>query len=157
VGDSAACIELREACIDFGQEDEPFDCVVECRALRKILKRLQDPLTSGWLRHDRILPPSAGSEVSSVVPSPGLRPRSQKEQRLTNSQRRAGTPIKERSHCSDGRWTFDGKTLRFAKPIPLPERRDTSMPLTLQPIRQALRASGRPADCRSGRRGGGQA
>ncbi|MCU1347232.1 MAG: hypothetical protein JWO56_262 [Acidobacteria bacterium] len=45
---------------------------------------------------------------------------------------RAGTPIEERSHCSDGRWSFDGKTLRFAKPIALPERRDTSMPLTLQ-------------------------
>ena len=44
---------------------------------------------------------------------------------------RAGRPIEEGSHCSDGRWTFDGKTLRFAKPIGLPERRDTSMPLTL--------------------------
>ncbi len=45
---------------------------------------------------------------------------------------RAGKPIEERSHCSDGRWSFDGKTLRFAKPMALPERRDTSMPLTLQ-------------------------
>src|SRR5439155_24054440 len=44
---------------------------------------------------------------------------------------RAGQPIEEGSHCSDGGWSFDGKTLRFAKPIPLPERRDTSMPLTL--------------------------
>jgi hypothetical protein len=44
---------------------------------------------------------------------------------------RAGQPIEEGSHCSDGRWSFDGKTLRFAKPIALPERRDTSMPLTL--------------------------
>jgi len=44
---------------------------------------------------------------------------------------RAGQPIEESSHCSDGRWSFDGKTLRFAKPIALPERRDTSMPLTL--------------------------
>ena len=44
---------------------------------------------------------------------------------------RAGQPIDEGSHCSDGRWSFDGKTLRFAKPIGLPERRDTSMPLTL--------------------------
>jgi hypothetical protein len=48
---------------------------------------------------------------------------------------RAGAPIEERSRCRDGRWSFDGKTLRFAKPIALPERRDTSMPLTLQ-IRQ---------------------
>ncbi|MEA2336941.1 MAG: hypothetical protein QOE82_948 [Thermoanaerobaculia bacterium] len=44
---------------------------------------------------------------------------------------RAGQPIEEASHCSDGRWSFDGKTLRFAKPIALPERRDASMPLTL--------------------------
>ena len=45
---------------------------------------------------------------------------------------RAGQPIEEGSHCSDGRWSFDGKTLRFTKPIALPERRDTSMPLTLR-------------------------
>ena len=44
---------------------------------------------------------------------------------------RAGQPIEEGSHCSDGGWSFDGKTLQFAKPIALPERRDTSMPLTL--------------------------
>jgi hypothetical protein len=44
---------------------------------------------------------------------------------------RAGQAIEERSHCSDGEWSFDGRTLRFAKPIALPERRDTSMPLTL--------------------------
>ena len=44
---------------------------------------------------------------------------------------RAGQPIEEGSHCSDGGWSFDGKTLRFAKPIALPERLDTSMPLTL--------------------------
>lgn len=44
---------------------------------------------------------------------------------------RAGQPIEQGSHCSDGRWSFDGKTLRFTKPIALPERRDTSMPLTL--------------------------
>jgi hypothetical protein len=44
---------------------------------------------------------------------------------------RAGQPIEAGSQCSDGGWSFDGKTLRFAKPIALPERRDTSMPLTL--------------------------
>jgi hypothetical protein len=44
---------------------------------------------------------------------------------------RAGQPIGMGSHCGDGGWSFDGKTLRFAKPIALPERRDTSMPLTL--------------------------
>lgn len=45
---------------------------------------------------------------------------------------RAGQRIGEGSRCSDGGWTFDGKTLRFAKPIALPERLDTSMPLTLR-------------------------
>jgi hypothetical protein len=45
---------------------------------------------------------------------------------------RAGQPIQGKSHCSDGGWSFDGRTLRFAKPIALPERRDTSMPLTLR-------------------------
>jgi hypothetical protein len=45
---------------------------------------------------------------------------------------RAGKPIEESSHCNDGRWSFDGKTLRFTKPIALPEKRDTSMPLTLR-------------------------
>jgi hypothetical protein len=44
---------------------------------------------------------------------------------------RAGKPIEESSRCSDGGWSFDGKTLRFTKPIALPERLDTSMPLTL--------------------------
>ena len=44
---------------------------------------------------------------------------------------RAGQPIEESSQCSDGGWSFNGKTLRFAKSIALPERRDTSMPLTL--------------------------
>lgn len=44
---------------------------------------------------------------------------------------RAGQPIEEGSECSDGGWSFDGRTLRFAKPIALPERHDTSMPLTL--------------------------
>jgi hypothetical protein len=33
---------------------------------------------------------------------------------------RAGQPIEEGSHCSDGGWSFDGKTLRFAKPIACP-------------------------------------
>ena len=44
---------------------------------------------------------------------------------------RAGQPIEKGSHCSDGGWSFDGKTLRFAKPIALQEKIDTSMPLTL--------------------------
>ena len=34
--------------------------------------------------------------------------------------------------CAYHGWSFDGETLRFAKPIALSERSDTSMPLTLQ-------------------------
>lgn len=45
---------------------------------------------------------------------------------------RAGQRIEEGSHCSDGRWSFDGNSLRFSKPIALPEKLDTSMPLTLR-------------------------
>lgn len=45
---------------------------------------------------------------------------------------RAGQPIEQRSQCSDGTWSFDGKELRFTKEIALPEKRDTSMPLTLR-------------------------
>lgn len=44
---------------------------------------------------------------------------------------RAGQTIEEGSRCNDGRWSLDGKTLRFTRPIALPERLDTSMPLTL--------------------------
>jgi hypothetical protein len=44
---------------------------------------------------------------------------------------RAGQPIEEGSRCSDGRWSVDGTSLRFSKPMALPERRDRSMPLTL--------------------------
>lgn len=61
MGDPAACIELREPCIDLGQEDEPLDRVVEGRVLRKILERLKYPLTSRWFRQDRILPRSVDS------------------------------------------------------------------------------------------------
>jgi hypothetical protein len=61
-----------------------------------------------------------------------FRYRAEREATANALRARAGLPIEERSHCSDGRWTFDGKTLRFAKPIALPKRRDTSMPLTLR-------------------------
>jgi len=45
---------------------------------------------------------------------------------------RAGQGIEEGSRCRDGRWSFDGTSLRFSKPIALPEKLDTSMPLTLR-------------------------
>ena len=61
-----------------------------------------------------------------------FRYRAEREATANALRARAGLPIVEASHCSDGRWTFDGKTLQFAKPIALGERRDTSMPLTLR-------------------------
>jgi hypothetical protein len=60
-----------------------------------------------------------------------FRYRAEREATANALRARAGQPIEESLRCSDGRWSFDGKTLRFAKPIALPERLDTSMPLTL--------------------------
>lgn len=64
-----------------------------------------------------------------------FRYRAEREATANALRVRVGQPIAERSHCSDGWWSFDGTTLRFAKPIPLPEKVDQSMPLTLR-IRQ---------------------
>jgi len=61
-----------------------------------------------------------------------FRYRAEREATANALRARAGQPIEKESQCSDGAWSFDGKTLRFAKPIALPERRDTSMPLTLR-------------------------
>ena len=72
-----------------------------------------------------------GTDLTSVWRR-AFRYRAEREATANALRARAGLPIEEGSHCSDGRWTFDGKTLRFAKPIALPERRDTSMPLTLR-------------------------
>ena len=60
-----------------------------------------------------------------------FRYRAEREATANALRARAGQPIEESSQCSDGGWSFDGKTLRFAKSIALPERRDTSMPLML--------------------------
>lgn len=61
-----------------------------------------------------------------------VRYRVEREATANALRARAGQPIEEGSRCSDGGWSFDGKTLWFAKPIALPERRDTSMPLRLR-------------------------
>lgn len=61
-----------------------------------------------------------------------FRYRAEREATANALRARAGEPIEERSQCSDGAWSFDGTTLRFAKPIALPEKIDTSMPLTLR-------------------------
>lgn len=61
-----------------------------------------------------------------------FRYRAEREATANALRARAGHPIEEQSQCSDGAWSFDGKTLQFAIPIPLPEKIDTSMPLTLR-------------------------
>ena len=61
-----------------------------------------------------------------------FRYRAEREATANALRIRAGQPIDPGSRCSDGSWSFDGKTLQFAKPISLPEKIDTSMPLTLQ-------------------------
>ncbi|HET7706779.1 MAG TPA: hypothetical protein VFM36_11880 [Thermoanaerobaculia bacterium] len=61
-----------------------------------------------------------------------FRYRAEREATANALRARAGQPIDERSQCSDGAWQFDGTTLSFPKPIALPERRDTSMPLTIR-------------------------
>lgn len=60
-----------------------------------------------------------------------FRYRAEREATANALRVRAGQRLEERSQCSDGAWSFDGKTLRFTKPIALPEKYDTSMPLTL--------------------------
>ena len=61
-----------------------------------------------------------------------FRYRAEREATANALRARAGQPIVSTSRCSDGAWTFDGKTLAFSKPIALPETVDTSMPLTLR-------------------------
>lgn len=61
-----------------------------------------------------------------------FRYRAEREATANALRARAGQSVEVASRCSDGTWSFDGKTLRFAKPIALPEKIDTSMPLTLQ-------------------------
>ena len=60
-----------------------------------------------------------------------FRYRAEREATANALRARAGNAIEARSQCTDGRWSLDGETLKFTKPIPLPEQRDTSMPLTL--------------------------
>jgi hypothetical protein len=60
-----------------------------------------------------------------------FRYRAEREATANALRARAGQRIEESSRCSDGRWSFDGHSLRFSKPIALSERLDTSMPLTL--------------------------
>jgi hypothetical protein len=72
-----------------------------------------------------------GTDLTSVWRR-AFRYRAEREATANALRVREGKPIETSSHCSDGGWSFDGTTLRFAKPTSLPDRRDLSMPLTLQ-------------------------
>jgi hypothetical protein len=61
-----------------------------------------------------------------------FRYRAEREATANALRARAGQPIEPSSQCSDGGWTFDGRTLRFARPMVPPEPRDLSMPMTLR-------------------------
>jgi hypothetical protein len=80
----------------------------------------------------RVAPDVADLSDLDITWQRAFRYRAEREATANALRARAAQPIEEGSHCSDGGWSFDGKTLRFAKPIALPERRDTSMPLTLR-------------------------
>lgn len=73
--------------------------------------------------------PTAGLDISWQR---AFRYRAEGEATANALRVRAGQPVEEASRCSDGRWSYDGQTLRFTKTIALPERRDPSMPLALQ-------------------------
>jgi len=72
-----------------------------------------------------------GTDLTSVWRR-AFRYRAEREATANALRLRQGLSIETRSRCSDGAWSFDGKTLRFAKPLPAPERRDLSMPMTLR-------------------------
>ena len=79
----------------------------------------------------RVVPEGADGSDLDFTWQRAFRYRAEREATANALRARAGQPIDPGSHCSDGRWNFDGKAIRFAKPIALPEQRDTSMPLTL--------------------------
>jgi hypothetical protein len=71
-----------------------------------------------------------GTDLTSVWRR-AFRYRAEREATANALRVREGKPIETGSGCSDGAWSFDGETLRFAKPIPVADPRDISMPLTL--------------------------
>jgi hypothetical protein len=71
-----------------------------------------------------------GTDLTSVWRR-AFRYRAEREASANALRLRQGTPIETSSRCSDGGWSVDGKTLRFAKPMAPPEGRDLSMPLTI--------------------------
>lgn len=72
-----------------------------------------------------------GSDLSQIWLR-AFRHRAEREATANALRIRDGKPIEERSVCSDGSWSFDGKTLRFSRTIETAPP-DTPMPLVLQP------------------------
>jgi hypothetical protein len=60
-----------------------------------------------------------------------FRSRAEREATANALRIREGKPIETTSRCSDGKWTFDGTTLRFSREIAT-ARPDRPMPLVLQ-------------------------
>lgn len=73
-----------------------------------------------------------GTDLSSVWQRV-LRYRAEREATANALRVREGKPIETKSVCTDGTWTFDGKTLRFGKDIKVNDPRDLAVPLTLTP------------------------
>lgn len=71
-----------------------------------------------------------GTDLSSVWRR-AFRSRAEREATANALRVRAGKSIETESRCSDGRWTFDGTTLRFSREIPTAAP-DVPMPLVLQ-------------------------
>ncbi|MCU1349658.1 MAG: hypothetical protein JWO56_2688 [Acidobacteria bacterium] len=72
-----------------------------------------------------------GTDLTSVWRR-AFRYRAEREATANAMRLRQGKAIETTSRCSDGAWSLDGKTLRFAKPLTSPEPRDMEMPLTLR-------------------------
>lgn len=73
-----------------------------------------------------------GTDLSAVWRR-AFRYRAEKEATANALRIRAGTPVETRSACSDGSWTYDGKTLRFSREI-APPPTDLPVPLVLQVV-----------------------
>lgn len=71
-----------------------------------------------------------GTDLRSVWRR-AFRYRAEREATANALRVRDGKPIVEKSVCSDGRWSFDGTTLRFSREIGT-EPPDTPMPLVLR-------------------------
>jgi hypothetical protein len=71
-----------------------------------------------------------GTDLSSLWRR-AFRYRAEREATANALRVREGKSIETASRCSDGRWTFDGTTLRFSREIATAAP-DTPMPLVLR-------------------------